>query len=318
MRAFTRPLCNAARALAAGLVLLPAVAATAPDTATTELAAVWRFDDNLSRSVAGNDIEDAHILRVDIGRHSSAARRGGPDLSVTLGLERIAEFSDLDRVDLGVRSRWMLVDAVGYDRPYLALDAGITGLLHRDSQLRDGAIGELALVSGLRATDRLSLLGGYGFTLRRAREGRVWDSRQHRLFARAELRSGQDARFYASAELGYGDLVANGTPTVELIEASQARDLDPVFGRSAAAAMLPPGGPGPGPGPGPAPGADGLTSRVAYRLDATQYAVGGGWLWQPAPDLGLDLAIRHRWIDADEGLDYEVLELSATLIRRLP
>ena len=275
---------------ALALVTASSVAA-APRTGTIDLAAVWQVGDNVSRAVRADEMEEASRLRVELlGRRPSFAADGrGPSLEGHVGLEAVPDFVDLGRVDAGLRTRWTIALGSGFGRTSLALEAGITGLLHRDSAIRDGVLVDLGLVTGARSTDRVSWEGGYRFEVRRARRGDVWDMHTHRLFLHAEHHTSRTLALWARLGAATGDVVATGRPAQHILDNSAARIRDDAF----------------------------ETGRIAYRLDGDEASVAVGAVWQPAAALGLELAVTHRRVEAEGDLDYDATEATASAVWRL-
>jgi hypothetical protein len=278
-------------AVTALAVAIASPTVAAPRTATVDLAAVVQFGDNLSRAVRSDETEQAARFRMEVfGRRPVTAGDGrGAGLEGHLGLETVTDFDALDRVDAGLRTRWTLAPGSGFGRASLAVEAGATGLLHRDSPIRDGALFDLGLVTGTRSTDRLSWEAGYRFELRRARRGNVWDTHQHRLFLHGEHRTTRALAVWIRAGVATGDVVATGRPSQRLLDRSAARVDDDAF----------------------------ETGRIAYRLDGEEASLALGAAWQPAPTLGLEVALAHRWIEAGGGLEYDASEATASAVWRL-
>jgi len=273
-------------ALLVAVVAVPASTLASPSLQTLDVAAGWQVSDNHSQSFADNETETAHVFRVDArGSIASGARGAGVAAwELLIGAQRLPRFTDLDRVDLALRGRYTMVAGSGYGRPSLSIDAGVMGLLHRDSEIRDGIQADIALVSRTRLTDRARLIGGYALAQRRAATASVWNLRRHRLFVRGETDPAPQLTAWVAMEIATGDTVATGSPTPALTAFADTRTNDDAF----------------------APG------RIAYRLDADEIAARVGLDWRPHPALALDLSLGKRWIQADGGIDYEVVDASVT------
>jgi len=278
-------------AITALLCALPLTASSAPNTETLDLGVVWRATDNISQAFDDKQTETAQVLRVDLTQRAHRRRFDGTgvDLEAGFGAESVFDFDDVDRVDASLRGRWTFLPGSGYGQPFLAAELGVTGLLHRDSRIRDGGIVEFALLSGTRLTDRIDLLGGYVARARAPRHEDVFETRRHRLFLQAEHVVDLQRRLWLRLGVGDGDLVASDVPTPAVSNVARARTPDDAFG----------------------------AGRIAYRVDAVDYEVAAGFAWQPHETVGLEFGVTQRWIEADGGHEYEVLEASASALWRL-
>lgn len=278
---------------------------------------VYGFDDNISRSLIKGEQESDHSLRVE----GTANWRclAGANASAHFGLLAAAEhhfdFSDLSNVELGGRGEWRFRTGQGFSAPIYSVAVDLTGHLHDDSKIRDGGTMRATAGAESRLTDRLSVRGGYRYTLRRARSSSVFDNQRHGLFVGSELALAPTVVLNAVISWERGDVVANSTPIEEVIAVASALAFDDAFGASRFAGQL---GPGPGPGPGPVAGPGESDRRVAYRLDAD--------VWQF--ELGTRIRIDHNLtLDVNGGylkvnsrasnLDYDGLQIVASLGYRL-
>lgn len=268
--------------------------------------AVYAYDDNISRSLLEGEQESDHSLRLE----GTALWRlpAGPKASAQFGLraagERRLDFHDLSHFEFGAHAGWRWRPGRGFSAPMFNFDVDVAGLAHHDSKIRDG--GTLSATVGVqsRLTERLSLRGGYRFTLRRARSGSVFDNERHGVFASGELILDPAVVLSATAAWERGDVVANSTPIAPVTTAATAIRIDDAFGPSRLTGEL-----GPGPGPGPNAG-----RRVAYRLDADSWQFEVGARIRLGHRMTLDLSSGYLRVEARRNsLDYDGMQVIASL-----
>ncbi len=278
--------------------------------------AVYAYDDNISRSLMRGEQESDHSLRLE----GTANWRlpAGPNASADFGVmaagERRFDFHDLSQLELGGRAGWRWRPIQGFSAPMYNFDVDLTGHAHKDSKIRDGGTLRATVGAQSRLTERLSIRGGYRFTMRRARSSNVFDNERHGLFAASELILDPAVVLSASVAWERGDVVANSTPTAPVIAAATALVVDDAFGPSRLAGQMGPGpGPGPGPDPGPGPGPNG-GERVAYRLDADVWRFEVGTRIRLGLRTTLDLSSSYLKVDArGSNLDYDGMQVIASL-----
>lgn len=268
--------------------------------------AVYAYDDNISRSLIRGEQESDHSLRLE----GTAQWRlpAGPNASARFGLmaagERRFDFHDLSHLEIGGEAGWRWRPGRGFSAPMFHFDVDLTGHAHKDSKIRDGGTLRANVGAESRLTERLSLRGGYRFTLRRARSSNVFDNERHGLFAASELILSPAVVVSASMAFERGDVVANSTPDATVIAASTALIVDDVFGPSRFAGQM-----GPGPGPGPNAG-----RRVAYRLDADVWQFEVGSRIRLGRRTTLDLSSGYLRVKARRNdLDYDGMQFNASL-----
>lgn len=288
--------------LALGLSLASLQASAAEDN--YRVWAVYAYDDNISRSLLKGEQESDHSLRLE----GSAQWRlpGGPDASAHFSLmaagERRFDFHDLSQIELGGSAGWRWRPTKGFSAPMFNFDVDLTGHLHEDSKIRDGGTLRATLGASSRVTERLSIRGGYRFTLRRARSSSVFDNERHGLFAASELTLNPTVVLSASAAWERGDVVANSTPVASVRAAATALVVDDAFGPSGFDGQM---------GPEPGPNAD---RRVAYRLDADTWQFEVGPRIRMGARATLDLSSGYLKVKTRRGdLDYDGMQIVASL-----
>lgn len=288
----------------------------APLSTTLDAGASVRFDDNHSNAPDSRDREADAVWRLELLQLRRPGREEGDRLAVAaaIGVEKFADFDDLDRADASVRVGLSLLPGTGYGAP--SLDVGLRGEArrHRDSSIRDGFLGSLFLHSSTRLTDRLTLATTLDLTQRTATSGAVFDTRTAGLLTRADLSLSRRNLLWLEVRATTGDLTSTvATSGARLFPQAEALEVDDAFGPG----LLSPGpGPAPGPAPGPGPGpANG--DRIAYRLDGESLGAAAGWLHTIGPQTTVETSVGYRRAAADDGVRYDNLTAALFLLHRL-
>lgn len=286
--------------LALGLGLATLQASAAEDG--YRVWAVYAYEDNISRSLLEGEQESDHRLRLE----GSAQWRlpAGSDASAHFGLmaaaERRFDFQDLSQMQIGVSAGWRWRPTQGFSAPIFNFDVDLTGHAHEDSKIRDGGTLRATLGAQSRVTERLSIRGGYRFTLRQAPSSSVFDNERHGVFAASELILDPAVVLSASVAWERGDVVANSTAVAPVISAATARVVDEAFGPSRLNAQT---------GPGPNAG-----SRVAYRLDADTWQFEVGTRIRLGRRTTLDVSSGYLKVEARRNdLGYDGMQIVASV-----
>jgi hypothetical protein len=159
------------------------------------------------------------------------------------------------------------------------------------------------LTVGARLTSTLRAKGGYVFDQRVAVDGEVFDMVGHGLFAAADYVAGPSLNIYLRHDVSVGQVVSTVTPNARVINASQAVELDPVFGLA------------------DAPVAVGLRkntrTRAAYRLDATSHSTRAGFNYALDSTTSFDLSASALFVRGQGNNDYRSMSVSGALLYRL-
>jgi len=216
------------------------------------------YDANASRSERSADVEQDFVLRAAAGggRRFRSGAASVLELRASVTVEAHRDFADLGSASPGAALTWRYKPTPGFSAPWYTVTLAADLIGHRDSALRDGARGAVSAVAARRLTDRITGRAGYGYELRRAFHGEVFDTEAHRLFAALDYAATRDLTLYGVYRWRTGEVVSNATPNPRILAAAEAVEADGAFGRG----------------------------RNAYRIEATVQAV----------DLGANLALGER------------------------
>ncbi|MGR8918674.1 MAG: hypothetical protein ACU85V_03570 [Gammaproteobacteria bacterium] len=269
---------------------LAALACLASGAAAVDLDAELglRFDENLTRAEAAADQE--HDRALVLNGRAAQRWRPSPLTSVTaeagVGVRWWTRFEDVSVLtgDAGLRLKRRL-DA-GFRAPWAELALSATGLVHNDSDIRDGAIVRAGLTAGRRIGDTVSARLGYGYSIRRAAEDRVFDLEQHDAFGQLDWQLGPRWLLYAELAATEGEITSTaGIPNPRIGRKARVlpRKDDDAFGL------------------GPSPTGTGLSPRWTYQIDGVIASAAAGVNYPLTPGLAVDVSARYvqAWAAGD-------------------
>ena len=239
-----------------------------------------RYDSNLSRSNASNDIEEDMITALSAGAAYMKPLNEKSQLMISayLAAEHFAEFKDLNNVSANTSIVYTIQPQRSYASPFYRLSGSIAWLDVNESRIRDGYI----MRAGAGMTKRL----GQDFLLEldyhfqhRVSDGQVFDNDRHELKAQLIYRYSSAVSLFANYDLHIGEVVSTATPTPTIRAAATSIAPDDVFS--------------PGLGPGC------MNRRCAYRLDAIGHFFESGMEFGLNDLLSLNLSGQYFIVDGD-------------------
>lgn len=275
------------RALAIGLLAGCCGLASIAHADTTYVAAeaTVNHESNLGHAEHQSDIQDDSSFTVgaNVGHGILLSPNSGLSLSANARLTEQAQYDDLSRIEIGVRARYRIQPVSGFTAPWIDLTFGVDRLEYRDSEIRDGWLGDFAITVGKHFTDQLQAYGGWSAQRRYAEEGDVFDLRNQKLSLSAEYKPADKLTLYASAAHIFGDQVS--TASVPPIGKPLLGDAKAIADDTALE--------------------DHGESRKAYRIDASTNTFELGLNYALRGDAALDVSVLQFDSNADGGHGYD-------------
>ena len=250
-------------------------------------------DDNLR--LAQND-ED---IRSDLIFSPTIKAKGGRNLdsftiwnyggSVTYNL--FETFEELDNFEFEVNTRYRFTLSSGFTSPIFSLGAKIGGI-EFESEMRDSTVLSLSAELNKWITNTINMTAGLGFKERQS-VSEVYDTSEVRIFVNFDTEISKADLVYTTLALISGDTVSSATPTLDIINASDAIEPDDAFGGIAA-------------------------NQFAYRIEADTVVVTLGYNRILTRKLSIDLSARLVDSEAkdDDGIGYDRTIVRASLLGR--
>ena len=250
-------------------------------------------DDNLRLAQDEDDIREDVILS---GTLKATAGRSLDSFTIlnyggSFTYSKFDTFDTLDHYEFDVNARYRFALKSGFAAPIYSLRASLGGM-EFDSEMRDSTVMSLSAEINKWLTTTLNTTFGLGIKTRESVSD-VFDLDEARMFANLDINFSDDDLIYTTLSYIQGDTVSSATPSLGIINASDAIEPDDAFG-----------------------GID--ANQFAYRLDSQTWVLTLGYNRILNRDLSLDLSARFVDSEAreDEDIYYERTILRASLLGR--
>ena len=200
-------------------------------------------------------------------------------------------FDTLDNVEFEANVRYRFALTSGFGSPIYSLRARIGGVEY-DTEMRDSTLYSLSAELNKWLTTTINMTAGVGFNGRDS-VSEVFDLEEVRAFVNFDTNFSSTDLVYTTFTLISGDTVSSATPTLDIINVSDAIEPDDAFG-----------------------GVD--ANQFAYRIDSNTAVVTLGYNRILTPRMSLDLSARYVESEAkdDDNIYYERTILRASLLGR--
>ena len=250
-------------------------------------------ESNIGRAEYEQDEQEDTALRLgaSISRSMRLTDNSGLVARAGIQLSEQAHYDDLSLATAQGGIRYRIQPFPGFTMPWLDIALGAERLEYRDSDIRDGWIGNLAVGAGKYFTDRLRMTAGWIGERRYAEDSRVFDLRNHGWQLGLDFKLTARGTLYAKAGRMYGDQVSTApqsslSPSPLQYKAQTADEALSEHGRN----------------------------RTAYRFDAVTNSIEIGYNHALMGNLAFDISARYFDADAKGGHTYEGYSAQAGLL----
>jgi hypothetical protein len=252
-----------------------------------------RYDSNLSRAQMESDRKEDFInnFNARYGYQKVLSQNSLFNISADIAYERMAQFKDLNNIQLGGSASYYYQPSLGYFNPWYEATLRLNHLKFNNSKIRDSLILDSSLKVGKRFTNKLSGFLAYTYNERYSDEN-VFDLTNHIISSEIEYGYTRSLIFFAGYKLEFGEVVSTAIPNAKIRVASESIAPDDVFSA--------------GIGPGC------LNRRCAYRLDATSHKLNAGVNMSLGESSEIELATQYHHSDAAGGNRYQGLIYNAS------
>ena len=244
-----------------------------------------RYEENRTRAEAELDQRDDTAVVATANARELWRLDPLTRVSAEVGLEgRLwTRFQDTSRLagSLGLRVKRLL--DTDFKAPWIEGSASVTGLVHRDSRIRDGGVIRAGVTVGKRFGARMNARAGYAYNVRRATRDVVFDIEHHEAFGQLDWTIDNRWLLYADFRATEGELTSVATlpnPKIGAAAKHVSIDFDTSFER------------------GPSPLGIGERPRWTYQLDGMTLSGELGVNVALKPGWALDVAARYVTADA--------------------
>ncbi len=266
------------------------------DTTYVVSEATASYESNLGHAEHKSDIQDDASFTVGANANHSIriSHNSGLVLSANARHTEQAQYDDLSQIELGARARYRIQPISGFTAPWVELAVGAKRLEHRDSEIRDGWLGDFSVAVGKHFTDQLQVYGGWSLQRRHAEQSDVFELHNQQISLSADYKPTGKLTIYASAARIFGDQVSTASvPSIgeSLTDTAKAIVDDTALEKSG-------------------------DSRKAYRIGAVTDTFELGLNYALRGDTALDVSVLQFNTDADGVHSYDGLTARAGLLYR--
>jgi len=251
-------------------------------------------DDNVRLARDEVDIREDNIVGATL---KATAGRSIDDFTLlnyggSITYEKYETFSGLDSVEFEGNVRYRFALASGFTSPIYSLKAKVGGIEFLDSDMRDSTLLSLSGEMNKWLTTTINMTLGIGYNLRDS-VSEVYDLRDARAFVNFDTNFSKTDLVYTTLTLITGDTVSSATPTLDIINASDAIEPDDAFG-----------------------GVD--ANQFAYRIDSNTALITIGYNRILTQNMSLDLSARYvdSTAKADDNIYYNRTIVRVSLLGR--
>jgi hypothetical protein len=225
-------------------------------------------DDNVRLARDDVDIREDNILS---GTVKANAGKSLDDFTLlnyggSVSYEKFETFDGLDNAAFEVNARYRFALSSGFTSPIYSLKASLGGVEFIDSDMRDSTLLSLSAEINKWLTTTINMTAGIGYRQRESVSD-VYDLSDARVFVNFDTNFSKTDLVYTTFSFITGDTVSSATPTLEIINASDAIEPDDAFG-----------------------GVD--ANQFAYRIDSDTAVITIGYNRIMTSDLSLDISAR--------------------------
>ena len=225
-------------------------------------------DDNVRLARDDVDIREDNILS---GTVKANAGKSLDDFTLlnyggSVSYEKFETFDGLDNAAFEVNARYRFALSSGFTSSIYSLKASLGGVEFIDSDMRDSTLLSLSAEINKWLTTTINMTAGIGYRQRESVSD-VFDLSDARVFVNFDTNFSKTDLVYTTFSFITGDTVSSATPTLEIINASDAIEPDDAFG-----------------------GVD--ANQFAYRIDSDTAVITIGYNRIMTSDLSLDISAR--------------------------
>jgi FimV-like protein len=248
-------------------------------------------DDNIRRAQNEVDIRADNILNLTFNAKAGTSLSRFSLLSYggSISAERFSTFSELDNLSFNANVRYRFAFASDFGSPIYSIALKVGGI-ESDKVSRDSSLYSVGFGLSKRMTNTMNMTLGIDYKQRESRS-QVFDTVENRLFANLDINLSKKALLYSTYTYIIGDIVSSATPTLAIINASDAIEPDDAFGGI-------------------------TTNQFIYRLDSDTQVITLGYNHIITAKTSLDFSYRYVKTVSEGNIEYDRSIFRASLLGR--
>ena len=250
-------------------------------------------DDNVRLARDDVDIREDNIVSATL---KATAGKSLDDFTLlnyggSVTYNKFETFDTLDNVEFEVNARYRFALTSGFTSPIYSLRAKVGGVDY-DTEMRDSTLYSVSAELNKWLTTTINMTAGVGYNGRDS-VSEVFDLEEVRAFVNFDTNFTKADLIYTTFTYISGDTVSSATPTIDIINVSDAIEPDDAFG-----------------------GID--ANQFAYRIDSNTAVITLGYNRILTQDMSLDFSARYVESEArdDDNIYYERTIFRASLLGR--
>ena len=203
--------------------------------------------------------------------------------------EAFDTFSNLNNINFNINARYRFAFSSGFSTPLYSIGVKLGGI-ESELEMRDSTWFSASLQMNKRLSSTISTAIGVNYKQRESKS-EVFDTVESRFFINLDLNLSRKTLLYGTYTFITGDIVSSATPTLQLINWSDAIEPDDAFGGVA-------------------------FNQFAYRLEADTDVITLGYNRIMTRSISIDISYRFVDTQAVGDIYYERQILRASLLGR--
>lgn len=249
------------------------------------------YDDNIRRAQNEVDIRADNIFNLTLNAKAgkSLSRFTLMTYGGSISAEKFTTFKELDNLSFNANVRYRFAFASGFTSPIYSIGFKVGGI-ESAKVARDSNVYTVSLGLNKWITDTINMSLGLDYKQQESKS-RVFDTVENRLFANFDINLSKIALLYSTYTYIVGDIVSSATPTLAIINASDAIEPDDAFGGI-------------------------TTNQFAYRLDSDTQVITLGYNQIMSAKTSLDFSYRYVKTVSEGNIEYDRSIFRASLLGR--
>lgn len=226
------------------------------------------YDDNIRLAQIEDDIRDDYtfnaLYKIDTGIKVSRLSRF--KLGASIELNTHATFEELNNIQYSINSNYIFATTSKFGTPIYIIKLSLSGL-ESNSDMRSSNIHKIGLNINKRLTSQIHFTGGFQYKQRESQSD-VFDTNEKIVLLNLDYSFNRKTLIYGTYHYIKGDKISSSTPSLAIINASDAIEPDDAFG--------------------------GISlNQFAYKVDASSHVATIGFNKRSSRKLSYDISLRY-------------------------
>jgi len=240
----------------------------------------WVHDDNIRRAQNVVDIRADSLLNLTLTAKAGKTLSRYSLLSYggSISAENFSQFKELNNLKFGVNVKYRFANASRFTSPMYSLGFKMGGI-ESNKVMRDSTLYSINLGVNKWLTNTINMSLGLVHKERESRSS-VFDTKENLVFGNLDINLSKSTLLYTTYSYIAGDTVSSATPTLAIINAAEAIEVDDAFGGI-------------------------TTNQFAYRLDSDTQVLTLGYNTVIVAATSIDFSYRYVKTESKGSIEYD-------------